>query len=187
MTKKCSNPPVNLYLIGFMGVGKSAIGRAVARQLRMEFIDSDAAIESKAGCPISKIFATSGEAEFRKMEREFIARGHPDRGAVVACGGGLPCEPGMPELLLTKGVVICLFASTSTILKRTMHNDKRPLLNVEDPAERIRDLLNKREPIYKETGIGISAEGRTIQDVVKNVVRVYRRESANWQSTGVQS
>lgn len=166
----------NIYLIGFMGVGKSAVGRSVARALRMDFIDSDWAIEQEAGKPISKIFADEGEAAFRKMERTFIESGHKEHGQVVSCGGGLPIQPGMADLLLQKGVVICLFAQPETIVSRTVGNPKRPLLNVENPEDRVRELMQEREPIYMNTGIGISTEGRTIADVVGNILRVYRRE-----------
>jgi shikimate kinase len=73
-------------------------------------------------------------------------------------------------------VVICLFAHPETILKRTIGNPKRPLLNVEDPEGKIRSLMEERDPVYMSTGVGISAEGRTIQDIVKNIIRVYHRE-----------
>jgi shikimate kinase len=172
----------NLYLIGFMGVGKSAVGRSVARQLGMRFLDSDWSIEQKEGKAITEIFATSGEAAFRKMERDFIESGHPERGVVVACGGGLPLQEGMPELLLQKGVVVCLFAHPKTILARTSGNQKRPLLNVDNPSEKIQKLLAEREPSYMKIGIGISAEGRQISDVVNNVVRVYHRDCNRFPS-----
>ena len=170
-------PPVNLYLIGFMGVGKSAVGRGVAKVLRHRFIDSDAAIERRAGVPISRLFAEKGEAAFRELEREFMLEGHPPQGCVVACGGGLPIPPGMRELLLDCGVVVCLFASEETILERTSRNNKRPILNVEDPAARVRQLLHARMPIYSSTGTGISTENRKIGDIVDHVVRVYCSEA----------
>ena len=166
----------NIYLIGFMGVGKSAVGRALARSLHMQFLDSDWAIEQKAGMPITEIFKTEGEAAFRTREREFIESGHPEEGVVVSCGGGLPVQPGMSDLLKSKGVVICLFASPETIVSRTVGNPKRPLLNVENPEERIRSLMEERDPVYMNTGIGISTEGRGIAEVVKSIVRIYRRE-----------
>jgi shikimate kinase len=95
---------------------------------------------------------------------------------VVACGGGLPIQPGMSDLLKDKGIVVCLFASSDTIMERTIGNPKRPLLNVENPEERIRELMTEREPVYMKTGIGVSTEGRTISDVVNNIARIYRRE-----------
>lgn len=171
-----SQNSLNLYLIGFMGVGKSVVGRQVARLLRLQFLDADAAIEKAAGQPIAQLFAERGEAYFRGLERAFIESGHPAHGCVVSCGGGLPCEPGMRELLLAKGIVVCLFARPETILARTMGNAKRPLLNVEDPRQRVLDLLAKREPIYLRTGIGVSTEGRSIGEVVKGIQRIYQRE-----------
>ncbi len=168
--------PPNLYLIGFMGVGKSAVGRNVGRQLSMDFIDSDVAIEMREGRSVAEIFAEEGEAAFREMERAFVEDGHPSRGVVVACGGGLPLNAVVRERLLEKGVVICLFASVGTILQRTQTSDKRPLLQAADPEARIRELLEERESIYMATGIGICADGRTLGDVARNVIRIYRRE-----------
>lgn len=188
MRKELESTGANLYLIGFMGVGKSAVGRSAARMLRMRFLDSDHCIEEAQGRSISDIFAQDGEASFRRMERAFIESGHPSNGTVVACGGGLPIEPGMRELLLQRGVVICLFANPETILERTSGNARRPLLNVEDPKDRIRRLLDEREKVYMRTGIGISADGRSLQDVVSNVVRVYRREAKSWKApVGMQT
>jgi shikimate kinase len=168
---------VNLYLIGFMGVGKSAVGRYLARLLDMRFIDSDKAIEEKVGMSIPSIFETQGEAAFRKMEREFMEDGHPEHGCVVSCGGGLPIEPGMRELILSKGVVVCLFASEKTIIRRTSANNKRPMLNVEDPTTRIRQLMAKRMPIYMKTGTGISTENRNLPEVAGHIARIYRHEA----------
>ncbi len=176
MRKENASPGSNLYLIGFMGVGKSAVGRHVARLLDMRFLDSDHEIEQKAGMSIPSIFKTMGEAAFRQMEREFIETGHPDGGCVVSCGGGLPIEPGMRELLLSKGVVVCLFASEATILERTSRNDRRPMLSVEDPVARVRQLLAKRLPIYMNTGTGISTENRSMHEVAAHVARAYRQE-----------
>ncbi|MFA5256820.1 MAG: shikimate kinase [Opitutales bacterium] len=173
MRAEINKPRPNLYLIGFMGVGKSAVGRFIAKALNMRFIDSDHAIEEKSGLTIPAIFESMGEAAFRQMERDFITSGHPEHGCVVSCGGGLPVEPGMRELLLSKGVVVCLFASESTIVERTSRNDKRPMLQGDDPVGRIRELMDKRLPIYMNTGTGISTENRSLTEVVDHVVRVY--------------
>lgn len=176
MKPRPQRPRPNIYLIGFMGVGKSVVGRNLARVLKMQFIDSDWAIEHTAGKPIARIFEEEGEPAFREMERAFIEEGHPDEGAVVSCGGGLPVQPGMAGLLREKGVVICLFARPETIVQRTVGNPKRPLLNVEEPEERIRELMKEREPVYMRAGIGVSTEGRPISEIVRNIVRIYRRE-----------
>jgi shikimate kinase len=164
----------NLYLVGFMGVGKSAIGRRVARELGFKFIDSDHDIEKKVGKKIPEIFASEGEAQFRAYEKTFIESGHPAGGCVVSCGGGLVVQDGMQELLKSKGVVICLFASVESIIERTRRSSNRPLLNVSDPEARIRELLAEREPIYMDSGACITTEGRTIPEVVKHLIRTYR-------------
>jgi shikimate kinase len=182
MRAQTTSNAVNLYLIGFMGVGKSAVGRYVSRLLGMTFIDSDHAIEDSVGMTISEIFERDGEAAFRKMEREFIERGHPASGCVVSCGGGLPVEPGMRELLLSKGVVVCLFASEKTILARTGANNRRPLLDVEDPVLRVRQLMANRMPVYMKTGTGISTENRNLPEIANHVVRVYQGEARRFHA-----
>lgn len=163
----------NLYLVGFMGVGKSAIGRRLAREMGFKYLDSDDVIESQQGKRIPEIFATEGEASFRQYERTFIESGHPAECCVVSTGGGLVIQPGMSELLKTKGIVICLFASVESIIERTSRNKDRPLLNVENPAERVRQLLAEREPIYMNSGACISTEGRSIVEIVRHIRRTY--------------
>ena len=157
-----------------MGVGKSSIGRRVARELGYQFIDSDQQIEKEQGARIPEIFATHGEPHFRKLERQFIDGGHPDSGCVISCGGGLVIQEGMKEVLRSKGVVICLFASLEIILERTRRNKNRPLLDVEYPAAEIRMLLKEREPIYMSCGPSISTDQRSIFEVTCNIVRTYK-------------
>lgn len=163
-----------------MGVGKSAIGRRVARELGFRFIDSDQQIEKEQGKRIPEIFEFEGEARFRQMERDFIESGHPDSGCVVSCGGGLVVQPGMKELLKKRGVVICLFASPESIIERTSRNKNRPLLNVPDPAAKVRTLLEEREPIYMESGACITTEGRTIPEVVRHMIRTYKSNARSF-------
>ena len=164
----------NLYLVGFMGVGKSVIGRRLAGELGLRFVDTDHAIEKAQGCSIAEIFKKEGEARFREYERSFIESGHAATGYVVACGGGLVVQPGMVDLLRARGVVVSLFASVETIIERTARNNKRPLLNVEDPEARIRELLNARESVYLDAGPAISTEGRSLADIVEHIIRIYR-------------
>src|ERR1035438_5655508 len=98
MTTDASPPlPPNLYLAGFMGTGKSALGRRLAELERLRFIDSDEVISHATGKSVAEIFAEEGEAEFRRREREFVEGGHPARGCVVALGGGLVTQPGIIE------------------------------------------------------------------------------------------
>jgi shikimate kinase len=173
-------PDVNLYLVGFMGTGKTTIGRAVAQRLGFELVDSDHEIERQQHKPVAKIFAEEGETAFRAHEYLFVTRGHPVTGQVVACGGGLVVQPGMLDLLKTKGVVMCLHASLETILRRTAGHRHRPLLNVENPEERIRALYAERDPIYRQAGTVILTDARPLSDIVSHVLRAYRRESMDW-------
>jgi shikimate kinase len=166
-----------------MGVGKTAIGRKVARELRYKFLDSDREIESREGAKVAQIFATQGEAAFRQMEREFVDSGHPDSGCVVSCGGGLVVQEGMSDLLKSKGVVVCLFASPECIVERTSRNANRPLLNVDNPEERVRELLAEREPIYMNAGTCITTEGRSMSEVVRHVVRTYKKAAKEFART----
>ena len=179
MNSECAN----LYLVGFMGTGKTTVGRAAAARLGYEFLDADHEIERLKGKTVSEIFAQEGEPEFRRYEREFIEHGHPAASQVVACGGGLIVGEGMLELVHSRGVLICLHASLETILKRTSQSRARPLLNVADPFERIRTLYAQREPIYRRAGTMILTEGRTVAEIVGHVLRVYQRESRDFLRT----
>lgn len=174
---------VNLYLVGFMGTGKTTVGRAIAFRLGSTLFDVDAEIERSQGKAIPQIFEQEGEPAFRAMERAFIETGHPAHNCIVACGGGLVVQPGMLDLLKSKGVVICLHASLETILKRTQHSKTRPLLNVEDPLARLRTLYAAREPVYRNSGTLILTDNRTLTDIIAHALRVYKREAADFLRT----
>lgn len=167
----------NLYLVGFMGTGKSVIGRKLSELLNYSFIDSDDWIEQREGQPIPEIFQTRGEAYFRSCERDFIESGHPAEATVVSCGGGLIIPEGMVEQVKEKGRLFCLFASPETILKRTQNNPNRPLLQGEDPEARIRTLMAEREPIYLKAGTLITTDQRPIPEIVNHIKRLYEQQT----------
>ncbi len=171
---------VNLYLVGFMGTGKTTVGRIVGQRIGFAVLDSDHEIERAQGKTIADIFAQQGEAAFRTLERDFIEHGHPAARTLVACGGGLVVQPGMLERLQSRGVVVCLHASLDTILERTARHRNRPLLEVADPAERIRTLYAAREPIYKQSGTVILTDARPLPDIVNHVIRAWRRDAADF-------
>jgi len=163
-----------------MGTGKTTVGRAVASRLGFVALDSDYEIERRAGKSVAQIFASDGEPAFRALEREFIAGGHPPRQTVVACGGGLVVQPGMLAELQGRGVVICLHATIETILQRVGQSQTRPLANVENPSERLRQLYAEREATYRRAGSVILTDFRPMHDIVMHVLRTYRREARDW-------
>lgn len=167
----------NLYLVGFMGTGKSTVGRLVARQTGFSFLDSDHEIERQQGKPVSQIFSEQGEAAFRAMEREFVEHRHPAGRCVVSCGGGLIVPPGMLDLLRARGVVVCLHAPIETILQRTMHATHRPLLAVENPEQRLRELYAQRDALYRRAGTLVLTDKRPLREITAHVLRIYRQES----------
>jgi shikimate kinase len=171
---------VNLYLVGFMGTGKSTVGRAVAQKLGFALVDSDHEIERQQGKTIPDIFAQDGEPAFRALEKEFILHGHPAERTVISCGGGLVVQPGMLALLKERGVVVCLHASIETILARTARQRNRPLLEVADPDARVRTLFAQREPIYRQSGTLILTDGRPLADIAAHVMRAWRRDAADF-------
>ena len=171
---------VNLYLVGFMGTGKTTVGRAVAHRLHFNALDSDHEIEKQQGKTIPEIFAQDGEPAFRALERAFIERGHAGQRTLVACGGGLVVQPGMLALLQSKGVVVCLHATLETILARTSRQRNRPLLAVDNPEERVRTLYAAREEIYRKAGTVILTDARPLQEIVAHVIRVWRRDAPDF-------
>ncbi len=178
--KPCKLP--NLYLVGFMGTGKSAVGRQLAERLGMQWLDSDQAIEETLGQSIPEVFAAKGEAFFRVQEREFVEQGHPDDGCVVSTGGGMVVQPGMSDLLQRKGVVIALFARPETVLQRVGDGANRPMLQGGEPLTRIRELLAEREPHYLKAGAGVSTDARSLAEIVDHVERLYRRLAMNFRA-----
>ena len=171
----------NLYLVGFMGTGKSTVGRQLAKLMDFQFLDSDHEIERVAGKPVSAIFAEQGEPGFRKLEREFVEGGHPEQGCVVACGGGLVVPAGMLELLRSRGIVICLHAPIEAILQRILHTTHRPLMQGDDPSQRLRELYAQREELYRRTGTMILTDNRTLREIAAHALRVYRQEAADFK------
>lgn len=172
---------INLYLVGFMGTGKSTVGRQVARQMGFEFLDSDHEIERQQGKPVAQIFAEDGESKFRALERAYIESGHPERKSVVSCGGGLVVPDGMIELLHQRGVVVCLHASIETILERTSHATHRPLLEVANREERLRELYANRVEVYRRTGTQVLTDRRQLKEIAAHVLRVYRNEANHFK------
>lgn len=163
-------------LTGFMGVGKSRIGRELARALLLHFIDLDRFIERRMGLSIPDIFRYLGEEAFRQMEREAVAELVGKDHLVLSLGGGTFIDPNNRRALLERGPVVALWASPETILERVGRKPgERPLLQGEDPLGRVQSLLEARAPIYREAPIQVSTDGRAVEEVVAEIVaRLWR-------------
>jgi len=162
----------NLYLIGPMGTGKTAVGKHVARLLRVPFYDSDAEIERRSGVDIPYIFEEQGEAGFREREREALAALVALEPIVMATGGGAVLSATNRQLLATTGIVIYLETSLSQQLQRVGTGRGRPLLKGVDLAARLRQLREVREPLYREIAdLTISTDNRRVGRVAELILR----------------
>jgi shikimate kinase len=142
----------NIALIGFMGTGKTVVGKMLAKKLGKEFIELDTLVEKKVGKSIPEIFNQDGETVFRELEIETIKEIADRENAVIACGGGIVLNKINVDRLREKSVTVCLTASPEVILKRTSGNkNDRPLLAVSDRARQIEELLEFRQPFYERS------------------------------------
>lgn len=161
----------NIFLVGLMGAGKTTVGRILARKLDKRFIDSDHEIEARTGASIPVIFEFEGEEGFRKRESEVICDLTAQSDIVLATGGGAILRPENREYLKTRGTVIYLRASVSSILQRTGHDKNRPLLQTANPRERIEQLAREREPYYLEVADFVIETGRpNVQSMVQTIL-----------------
>jgi shikimate kinase len=164
----------NLALVGFMGTGKSSIGRIVAHQLQFRFIDTDEWVEAQAGMSIPEIFSTAGEAAFRDHERRALEELGRETQLVIAAGGGLVVDAANMASLKKHALVICLWASAQTIWERVRNQTHRPLLQTPDPLRRINDLLAARAPAYRQADVLIHSGFRSPREVAAQVMHQFR-------------
>ncbi len=169
---------VNIALIGFMGTGKTSVGRLVADQLRFEYLDTDELIQSATGRTISEIFKTDGETKFRELEEKVVAEISARTKTVIATGGGLPVNPKNLASLKSHALVVSLWSSPEKIWERVRHQGHRPLLHDENPQAKIRELLAAREPFYKQADVLLNTELRTVREVAQQVIHQFRLEAA---------
>jgi shikimate kinase len=165
---------VNLALIGFMGTGKTSVGRFIAEQLHFDYLDTDEMIQSHTGRTIADIFKTDGEPAFRALEQKVVAELASRVETVVATGGGLPTNPANLASLKTHALVVCLWASAETIWERVRNQSHRPLLHDADPQKKIRELLAAREPFYRQADVLLNTELRSVREVAQQIVHQFR-------------
>lgn len=175
-------PPKNIVLIGFMGSGKSTVGRELHHRLGYPLVDMDHVIEHRAGKPITAIFAEEGEETFRDMETDLLVElsdpSAPRR--IISTGGGVIGREGNRLLLRQLGYVVWLHAPTAVILERTAKNRERPLLHTDDPMARIEALMTHRKPLYAETAhLKVDTSGLDCGELATGIL-----ESARYFFTG---
>ncbi len=168
----------NVALIGFMGVGKTVVGKALARKLNWEFIDLDPLIEQKAGKSIAEIFQQDGEIVFRGLEIEVTKEVSQGQNTVIACGGGVVLNQINIDRLRQKSRIVYLTTSPAVILKRILGDGgERPLFKVANPALTIRGLLRFRKPFYERAAdIKIDTSKLNVDEVVKKLIEKMKRD-----------
>ena len=167
----------NFILIGFMGSGKTEVGKRLAKRLGYTFMDTDLLIEEKTGKSISDIFSKDGELFFRDIETLILTELSGINEHVISTGGGIVTKKENILLLKKTGFIIWLKASPETILKRVGSETHRPLLKVDNPLEKIKKLMSQREQSYSEADVTIDTDGLAVDDIVNNIIR----QSAGWK------
>jgi shikimate kinase len=164
----------NIALCGFMGTGKSTVGRLVAESLRFAFLDTDTVIEARAGKSITDIFAQQGEPAFRELEAKIVKEMAQRSKTVISTGGGLVVNPANMASLKEHALVVCLWASPEAIWERVKTQTHRPLLNDPEPLAKIRALLAERGPAYKQADVLLNTAIRSPREVAQQVVHQFR-------------
>jgi shikimate kinase len=164
----------NIALIGFMGAGKTSIGKLVAESLHFDFVDTDELIQASTGHTIADIFARDGESAFRQLERATIQQLSQRSKTVIATGGGLPTFGDNLEFLKTFALTVCLWADKEKIWDRVRHQSHRPLLHDPDPQKKIAELLAARAPFYKQADVLVNTGLRSPREVAQQIELQYK-------------
>ena len=174
----------NLFLVGPMGSGKTTIGRQLARRLKKSFIDSDHEIEDHTGASISLIFDIEGEEGFRTREKAIIDELTQQENIILSTGGGVILATENRQNLKNRGTVIYLHAPLKKLFYRTSRDKNRPLLQTENPREKLRQIVEERDPLYRETAdLIVETENRTVHQVVSYIIRQVKDSKKETKNT----
>jgi len=154
-----------------MGAGKSSVGRKLGKRLGWMVVDTDNVVEEESGLKISEIFREHGESRFRELEREAVKQVSGLEGHIIVTGGGVVLDKNNIKDLRKNGVIIYLYAAPEVLYDRVKHHTHRPLLRVDDPLSRIRELLAEREPYYADNDIEIDTTELGLNEVVKEIIK----------------
>jgi len=159
-----------ISLVGLPGGGKSTVGRLLARQLGLRFVDSDIEIERRLGCSIRTYFEREGEASFRDVEEAVVTEMAGTPGIVLATGGGSVLRASNRQALKDKSTVVYLHSTPEELIRRLRHDTQRPLLQVKDPLARLRDLQRERDPLYRDAAHFVIETGHPSVSSIVNVI-----------------
>jgi len=172
LSKRLDRP---IVLVGLMGVGKSTVGRRLAKRLGLSFVDSDAEIEDASGFPPAEMFERYGERDFRDGERRLVARLLEGDVRVIATGGGAFVDPGTRKLLNERAITIWLDAPVDILAERTSRRDTRAQLRNGDPRTVLQKLADERRPSYAEAHLHVKSGDGAHKDVVDSIVQALER------------
>lgn len=164
---------MNIILIGFMGTGKTSVGKRIARALNWQFIDTDQVIEEVTGMEIKEIFQKYGETRFRSEEAAAVKRVTQENNRVISTGGGVVLNPENLQRLKNSGLVIALNASPEVILERISLRKNRPLLQTPDPLATIIELSSQRIPLYAQAHISVNTDNKSLNEVTDEIIKLY--------------
>ena len=164
----------NIVLTGFMGTGKTSIGKALAKKLSRPVLDVDHLVEEKERRKISEIFEKEGEARFRELEKEAIREVSQRQGVVITTGGGAVIDPDNVEALKKNGWIVALEAKPETIFERVKNSRHRPLLEGRDMMDEIKRLLALREPFYRRSDFSFQTDGKTSIEVAEVILKTLK-------------
>jgi len=160
---------MNIYLVGFMGSGKSTVGRLIAQKLNLQFVDIDKEIEKEQKMCIPDIFSKKGEPFFRELEKEKIQQLTQKDGYVISTGGGLGANPENMKTMKKNGYVVWLDTSLEEVLKRCKNDTDRPLLN--QPLEKVEKLYEDRKEVYSQAHFKVKTDSKTPEEIAEEVVK----------------
>lgn len=160
----------SVFLVGLPGSGKSTVGRQLAKRLQLTFVDSDQVIEERLGCSIREYFDQAGEAAFRDLEQSTIDELSRLPDTVLSTGGGAVLRDANRRVLRDRGWVVYLKSHPSELFRRLRHDKTRPLLQVGDPLQKLKDLFHARDPLYRDVAHHVLETGRpTVTTLVNNI------------------
>ena len=163
----------NIVLVGFMGTGKTSVGRRLASQLRMRYVDTDDIIERDSGRRISDIFSEDGEPAFRDLESDAVCKASKLYNHVISTGGGAVLRETNMKVLKQSGIIFCLTATPEEIYRRVRHQSHRPLLQTPDALAKIQSMLAERKPYYAEADYMVRTTGRPFREITGYIKHIY--------------